>query len=210
MPDKASPAKGIIKSLGLVFGDIGTSPIYTLTVIFLLPDDRAHRGQRHRRPVAHRLDAHPAGHRAVRLAGHEPRQARRRRDHRAPGTPGPAPEIGQAGHRSSPCLSFIGISLIIGDGVITPAISILSAVEGMLLIPGFEGTAQSVAHRHRRRHRHSSSSRSRRRAPRRSPARSGRSWSSGSLPSRSPGIASIVQVPVRDQGGESLLCRSRS
>ena len=27
---------GIIKSLGLVFGDIGTSPIYTLPVIFLL------------------------------------------------------------------------------------------------------------------------------------------------------------------------------
>src|SRR5512139_1240647 len=26
--------KGIIKSFGLVFGDIGTSPIYTLTVIF--------------------------------------------------------------------------------------------------------------------------------------------------------------------------------
>src|SRR5512136_1634402 len=25
-----------VKSLGLVFGDIGTSPIYTLTVIFLL------------------------------------------------------------------------------------------------------------------------------------------------------------------------------
>jgi len=28
--------RGIIQSLGLVFGDIGTSPIYTLTVIFLL------------------------------------------------------------------------------------------------------------------------------------------------------------------------------
>ncbi|MCX9088355.1 MAG: KUP/HAK/KT family potassium transporter, partial [Candidatus Methanoperedens sp.] len=28
--------KGIIKSLGLVFGDIGTSPIYTLTVILLM------------------------------------------------------------------------------------------------------------------------------------------------------------------------------
>ncbi len=40
-------------------------------------------------------------------------------------------------------LSFIGISLIIGDGVITPAISILSAVEGMLLIKGFEGTNQT-------------------------------------------------------------------
>ncbi len=38
-------------------------------------------------------------------------------------------------------LSFIGISLLIGDGVITPAISILSAVEGALLIPGLEKTA---------------------------------------------------------------------
>jgi KUP system potassium uptake protein len=37
-------------------------------------------------------------------------------------------------------LSFVGISLIIGDGVITPAISILSAVEGILLIPGLEET----------------------------------------------------------------------
>jgi len=35
--------KGIIKSMGLVFGDIGTSPIYTLTVIFLLtPPTLAH------------------------------------------------------------------------------------------------------------------------------------------------------------------------
>ncbi|MGE5173296.1 MAG: KUP/HAK/KT family potassium transporter, partial [Betaproteobacteria bacterium] len=41
-------------------------------------------------------------------------------------------------------LSFIGISLIIGDGVITPAISILSAVEGMLLIPGLEETGQGT------------------------------------------------------------------
>ncbi|MDD3873396.1 MAG: KUP/HAK/KT family potassium transporter, partial [Methanosarcina sp.] len=28
--------RGIINSMGLVFGDIGTSPIYTFTVIFLL------------------------------------------------------------------------------------------------------------------------------------------------------------------------------
>ena len=33
-------------------------------------------------------------------------------------------------------LSFVGISLLMGDGVITPAISILSAVEGAVLIPG--------------------------------------------------------------------------
>jgi KUP system potassium uptake protein len=37
-------------------------------------------------------------------------------------------------------LSFIGISFLFGDGVITPAISILSAVEGLTLIPRFEGT----------------------------------------------------------------------
>src|SRR5512134_3666394 len=33
---RESAVKGVIKSLGLVFGDIGTSPIYTLTVIILL------------------------------------------------------------------------------------------------------------------------------------------------------------------------------
>jgi len=33
---RESPVKVVIKSLGLVFGDIGTGPIYTFTVIFLL------------------------------------------------------------------------------------------------------------------------------------------------------------------------------
>jgi KUP system potassium uptake protein len=36
-------------------------------------------------------------------------------------------------------LAVIGVALFIGDGVITPAISILSAVEGIRLIPGFAG-----------------------------------------------------------------------
>jgi len=40
-------------------------------------------------------------------------------------------------------LSYIGISLLFGDGVITPAISFLSAVEGIILIPGFEGTGRN-------------------------------------------------------------------
>jgi len=35
MPDKTLSPKGIIKAFGLVFGDIGTSPIYTVTVVFL-------------------------------------------------------------------------------------------------------------------------------------------------------------------------------
>jgi len=36
MARKESYFDGVIKAFGLVFGDIGTSPIYTLTVIFLL------------------------------------------------------------------------------------------------------------------------------------------------------------------------------
>src|SRR5512138_1061401 len=39
MNDTGSPGRKIIKSLGLVFGDIGTSPIYTVGAIllFMLP-----------------------------------------------------------------------------------------------------------------------------------------------------------------------------
>ena len=33
---QANPAKDIIKAMGIVFGDIGTSPIYTLSIIFTL------------------------------------------------------------------------------------------------------------------------------------------------------------------------------
>ena len=35
-PIEGNKITGILKALGLVFGDIGTSPIYTVTVIFLL------------------------------------------------------------------------------------------------------------------------------------------------------------------------------
>lgn len=41
-------------------------------------------------------------------------------------------------------LTFVGISLLVGDGVITPAISILSAVEGILLIPGLQEIKQTT------------------------------------------------------------------
>jgi KUP system potassium uptake protein len=36
-------------------------------------------------------------------------------------------------------MAFIGVSLLLGDGVLTPSISILSAVEGLVLIPGLSG-----------------------------------------------------------------------
>jgi hypothetical protein len=41
-------------------------------------------------------------------------------------------------------LTFVGVSLLIGDSVITPAISILSAVEGLHFIPNISGINQAT------------------------------------------------------------------
>jgi KUP system potassium uptake protein len=41
-------------------------------------------------------------------------------------------------------IAVIGVSLLIGDGVITPAISILSAVEGSVLIPGLQSLSKTT------------------------------------------------------------------
>ncbi|MCX9010724.1 MAG: KUP/HAK/KT family potassium transporter [Candidatus Methanoperedens sp.] len=129
---------GVIKSFGLVFGDIGTSPIYTLAVIFLLT-----------KPT----EAHVMGILSliiwtlITVVTVEYAWL--------------AMSLGQKGEGGTivlrellvpmlksgrqvvfiTLLSFIGISLLFGDGVITPAISILSAVEGLTLVPGLEGTA---------------------------------------------------------------------
>ena len=142
MPDKASPAKGIIKSLGLVFGDIGTSPIYTLTVIFLLP-------------TIVRTEDSVIGVLSlivwtlIILVTVEYAWLAMSLGRRGEGGTIVLRELLvpllKSGRQATvvTLLSFIGISLIIGDGVITPAISILSAVEGMLLIKGFEGTNQT-------------------------------------------------------------------
>ncbi len=124
-----------VKAAGLVFGDIGTSPIYTLTVILaLIP----------------RTEATVLGVLSlivwtlilivtVQYAWL-------------------AMSLGRKGEggtivlrellnpllksdRSKYALlivTVIGVSLLMGDGVITPAISILSAVEGLPLIPGLQ------------------------------------------------------------------------
>ena len=141
MPDKVSPVKGIIKSLGLVFGDIGTSPIYTLTVIILLT-----------KPT----DANIFGVLSlivwtlIILVTVEYAWLAMSLGKRGEGGTIVLRELLVPLLKSGrqvvlvTLLSFIGISLLIGDGVITPAISILSAVEGLLLIPGYETTSQAV------------------------------------------------------------------
>jgi KUP system potassium uptake protein len=141
MPDKTSPLKGTIKSLGLVFGDIGTSPIYTFTVIFLIlkPTERNVVGVLSL--IIWTL---------ILLVTVQYAWLAMSLGKRGEGGTIVLREILVPLLKSSRAvsfvtlLSFIGISLIIGDGVITPAISILSAVEGLLLIPGFEGTAQGT------------------------------------------------------------------
>src|SRR4030043_692212 len=129
-------AKGIIKSFGLVFGDIGTSPIYSLTVIFLFtkPTEDNVIGvlslivwtliilvSVEYAWLAMSLGEKGEGGTIV-LRGILIRLLKTGR-----------------GAVFITILTFIGISLLVGDGVITPAISILSAVEGILLIPGFQG-----------------------------------------------------------------------
>jgi len=126
---------GIIKALGLVFGDIGTSPIYTLTVIFLLlqptPDNilgvlslivwtMTILVSLQYTWLAMSLSIRGEGGTIVL------REA--------------ILSLIKPGKQTAiiTILTFVGVSLLMGDGVITPAISILSAVEGSVLIPGLE------------------------------------------------------------------------
>ncbi len=132
---------GPVKAAGLVFGDIGTSPIYTLTVILaLIPrTESAILGvlslivwtlilivTAQYAWLAMSLGKKGEGGTIV------------LRELLNPLLKGP-----RSRHLLL-ILTVIGISLLMGDGVITPAISILSAVEGLPLIPGLEGIGQDL------------------------------------------------------------------
>lgn len=128
-----SSFKDITKSMGLVFGDIGTSPIYTLTIIFALlnPSKQNLMGvlslvfwtliilvSLQYAWLAMSLSTKGEGGIIVlkEILTGLLRKGRR--------------------YTFAAFLGYIGVSLLMGDGVITPAISILSAVEGLQLIPG--------------------------------------------------------------------------
>jgi len=136
-----STIKGILRSLGLVFGDIGTSPIYTLTVVFLLTEPSAE----HVVGVVSLIVWTLVILVTVQYAWLATSLGRRGEGGTIVLREILLPLL-RSGRQAAfiTVLSFIGISLMIGDGVITPAISILSAVEGILLIPGLEQTAQWV------------------------------------------------------------------
>ena len=141
MLNRESPVKGIIKSLGLVFGDIGTSPIYTITVVFLLTKPTEANVMGVLSLIAWTMTILVT----VEYAWLAMSLAKRGEGGTIVLKEILVPLL-KKGRQVSfvTLLSFIGISLLIGDGVITPAISILSAVEGALLIPGFEKMSQGV------------------------------------------------------------------
>ena len=126
---------GVVRSMGIVFGDIGTSPIYTLTVVFALTP-------RNQDSVLGILSL--VVWTLLILVTAEYAWLAMSLSYKGQGgeimlreilskTLKPARKLAFAGF-----LTFIGVSLLLGDGVITPAITILSAVEGILLVPGLE------------------------------------------------------------------------
>ncbi|WP_298437361.1 KUP/HAK/KT family potassium transporter [Geobacter sp.] len=130
---------GIVKSMGLVFGDIGTSPIYTLTVIMTLTRPDAEHVLGILSLIVWTL---------ILLVSVEYAWLAMSLGRKGEGGTIVLKEILvrllKSGRQMAfvGFLSFLGVSLLLGDGIITPAISILSAVEGMRLIPGMENLAQ--------------------------------------------------------------------
>jgi KUP system potassium uptake protein len=132
---------GIIKSMGLVFGDIGTSPIYTLTVIIALTKPTQENVFGIISLIVWTL---------MILVNIEYALLAMSLSRKGEGGTIVLREILVRMIKPGKqmvfvtFLSYLGVSLLLGDGVITPAISILSAVEGALLIPSLSGLSQGT------------------------------------------------------------------
>ena len=143
----AAPARtGVLMlgALGVVYGDIGTSPIYAFREALHAssgggPADALDDA---RRPVAHRLGADDHRHRQIRRLRAARRQQGRGRHAVADGA-GPRQPSRSARPRSS-CIGVCGAALFFGDAIITPAISVLSAVEGLEVVaPGLRSLCRA-------------------------------------------------------------------
>ncbi len=130
----------VVKALGLVFGDIGTSPIYTLSVVFLFIPATKENVLGVLSIIFWSLVIIPTLQYTVLAMS---------LSLRGEGGTLILSEILRGTLKSKRLLgiitliTFIAISLLIGDGVITPAISILSAVEGISLIPQLPALSES-------------------------------------------------------------------
>lgn len=131
----------IIKAMGLVFGDIGTSPIYTLTIIFVLTPPTQLNVVGILSLVFWTL---------IILVTVQYTFLAMSLSSKGEGGTIVLKNILHNSLKSGRSmlfvtyLGYIGVSLLMGDGVITPAISILSAVEGLELIPGIGHISQNT------------------------------------------------------------------
>jgi KUP system potassium uptake protein len=132
--NKSGNFKNIIHAMGVVFGDIGTSPIYTLSIVFTLTLPTKENIFGILSLIFWTL---------IMLVTVQYAWLAMSLSIRGEGGIIVLKEILTSllkkGRRVGfiTFLGYIGVSLLIGDGVITPAISILSAVEGLKLIPEF-------------------------------------------------------------------------
>jgi len=126
--------KEVIRAMGIVFGDIGTSPIYTLTIIFFLIPPTYENIIGVLSLVFWTLivivtiqyawlgmSLSIKGEGGIIVLKEDLVNTLKNGKKLA----------------FASVLAYFGISLLLGDGIITPAISILSAVEGLELIPEF-------------------------------------------------------------------------
>ncbi|MFA5803158.1 MAG: KUP/HAK/KT family potassium transporter [Melioribacteraceae bacterium] len=131
----------IIKAMGLVFGDIGTSPIYTLTVIFILTPATQQNIIGILSLIFWTL---------IILVTVQYTFLAMSLSSKGEGGTIVLKNILHNSLKSGRSmifvtfLGYVGVSLLMGDGVITPAISILSAVEGLELIPGIGHISQET------------------------------------------------------------------
>lgn len=141
MIDNKTTIKSIIQAMGLVFGDIGTSPIYTFTVIFLTTKVTSENIVSILSLIIWTL---------ILIVTVQYTWLAMSLSKRGEGGTIVLNEILRKLLKSArpivffSFLTYIGISLLIGDSVITPAISILSAVEGLKLVHTFHNIPQAT------------------------------------------------------------------
>ncbi|MDT7880832.1 MAG: KUP/HAK/KT family potassium transporter [Candidatus Hydrothermia bacterium] len=131
----------IFKPLGIVFGDIGTSPIYTLTIIALMTKPKQDDIYGIVSLIIWTI---------VIIVSIQYAYLAMRFSIRGEGGKIILGEIAIRNLKNLRMISFIllliylGIGFLSGDGIITPAISVLSAVEGIKVISYFQNLDQNI------------------------------------------------------------------
>ena len=144
----AGPAL-LLAALGIVFGDIGTSPLYALQTVFSIDNGavRPDAGRRLRRHLDDRSGRSRSSCRSSTSASScAPTTTARAASWRS--TALARRLYADRAERAGPLvvIGILGVSLFYGDSLITPAISVLSAVEGVrVAAPGLGHVVVPVA-----------------------------------------------------------------